>query len=50
MEKQKKYLKPEAEVIELPDIETVIDTSVPDFPLGLGGDDGEEDFQFYYAY
>ena len=25
MEKQKKYLKPEAEVIELPDIETVKD-------------------------
>ena len=44
MEKQKKYLKPEAEVIELPDIETVIDTSVPDYPFGLGGDDEENYF------
>ena len=44
MEKQKKYLKPEAEVIEFSnsDIDTIAGSSVPDFPLGLGGDDEEE--------
>ena len=48
MEKQKKYVKPEIEVINFsaPDIITgsVGDSSVPDFPLGLGGDDEENYF------
>lgn len=37
MKKEKKYLKPEAEVIKLPEIDTgsIIDTSVPDLPNDL---------------
>ena len=46
MEKEKKYLKPEAEVIELPDIATdnIIASNIPDLPNGFGGFDEEEDF------
>ena len=46
MEKEKKYLKPEAEVIEFPDIATdnIIASNIPDLPNGFGGLDGEEDF------